>query len=49
MCSGQQLIFSKSLADVITSTGTVTSVYEEAWPANNYFDVSAGAEAPGLY
>jgi hypothetical protein len=46
MCSGQQLIFSKSLADVITSTGTVTSVYEEAWPANNYFDVSAGAEAP---
>lgn len=46
MCSGQQLVFSKSLSDVITSTGTVTSVYEEAWPANNYFDISAGAEAP---
>lgn len=46
MCSGQQLIFSKSLGDVITSTGTITSVYEESWPANNYFDISAGAETP---
>lgn len=46
MCQGQKLIFSKSLADVTTSTGTVTSVHEESWPADNYFDVSAGAEAP---
>lgn len=46
MCSGQQLVFSKALSDVVTSTGTVTSIYEEAWPVNNYFDISAGAEAP---
>lgn len=46
MCQGQKLLFSKSLADVTTSTGTITSVYEECWPADNYFDISAGAEAP---
>lgn len=44
--NGQNVYFSKSLDDVTTSTGTITSRYEEAWPAFNFFDVSSGAETP---
>lgn len=44
--NGQNVYFSKSLDDVTTSTGTITSRYEEAWPAFYFFDVSSGAETP---
>ena len=38
------LYFSKNLDDVTTSTGTITSKWEEAWPATNQMDVSETAE-----
>lgn len=44
--NGQNVYFSKNLDDVTTSTGTITSKYEEAWPAFYFFDISAGAETP---
>lgn len=38
------LYYSKNLDEVITSTGTITSKWEEAWPATNQQDVSEAAE-----
>jgi len=40
----QFLRFSKSLAEVITSTGVIAGRYEEDWPSYNSIDVSEGAE-----
>lgn len=44
MVSGQYLYFSKSADEVLTSTGLITSRYEECWPATYQLDVSEGAE-----
>lgn len=44
MLQGQNIVFSKSLAEVTTPTTTVAGRYEEAWPAQNTFDISVGAE-----
>lgn len=41
---GPTLYFSKNLDDVTTSTGTITSKWEEAWPATYSLDVSELAE-----
>lgn len=41
---GPTLHFSKSLSDVTTSTGTITSKWEEAWPATYTIDISELAE-----
>ena len=38
------LFFSKNLVDVTTSTGTITSKWEEAWPASNRLDISETSE-----
>ena len=47
---GPTLYYSKALFDVTTSTGTITTKWEEAWPATNSFDVSTSAEnVTGLY
>jgi hypothetical protein len=44
MLVGQNLIFSKSLAEVTSPTGLIGGRYEEAFPPANIFDVSTGAE-----
>ena len=41
---GPTLYFSKNLDDVTTSTGTITTKWEEAWPATYSLDVSENAE-----
>lgn len=41
---GHILYFSKSLGDVVTSTGLTTGKWEEAWPATNQIDISTRAE-----
>lgn len=41
---GKSLYFSKSLAEVTTSTGLITSKWEEAWPGDYLFDVAYGDE-----
>lgn len=38
------LFYSKNLDEVLTSTGTITSKWEEAFPATNQMDVSETAE-----
>ncbi len=38
------LYYTKNLDDVVTSTGTITSKWEEAWPATYQQDVSETAE-----
>lgn len=45
MIQGNILYFSKSLADLTTSTGLIAGRYEEAWPPENQLDISEGAEA----
>lgn len=42
--SPNALVFSKNLTEVTTSTGTITTKWEEAWPATNQIDVSEFAE-----
>jgi hypothetical protein len=44
MALGHTLFFSKNLTDVTTSTGTITSKWEEAWPSTNQIDLSEFAE-----
>lgn len=44
MAIGDTLYFSKNLTDVTTSTGLITSKWEEAWPATNIIDLSQNAE-----
>ena len=44
MLSGQSLFFSKSLDELVTSTGFIAGRYEEAWPIGNVIDISELAE-----
>lgn len=44
MILGTQLIFSKAIADVTTSTGIIAGRYEEDWPPEDSIDLSPGAE-----
>lgn len=44
LADGQFLYFSKSLSEVTTSTGTIVTRYETAWPGDNQMDSSIGAE-----
>lgn len=44
LADGNLLQFSKSLDEVITSTGNVAGRYEEDWPPSNAIDISADAE-----
>lgn len=41
---GKTVFFSKSLSEVTTSTGLITSKWEEAWPANNRLDIGFNNE-----
>jgi hypothetical protein len=41
---GRSVYFSKSLGEVTTSTGLITSKFEEAWPGDNVLDVAYGNE-----
>jgi hypothetical protein len=41
---GQFLYYSKSLAEVTTSSGIIAGRYEEDWPLDNSLDCSPGAE-----
>lgn len=41
---GQSLYYSKSLDELVTSTGVIVGRYEESWPADNQIDISEGAE-----
>lgn len=46
---GQNLFFSKSTSDLTLPNGFIAGKYEEAWPADQYLDISEGAEqATGL-
>lgn len=40
LANGPNLYFSKNLDDITTSTGTITTKWEEAWPATNVLDIS---------
>jgi hypothetical protein len=39
------IFFSKSIDDLTLPDGFIAGKYEEAWPGNNYFDISDGAES----
>lgn len=41
---GKSVYFSKSLSEVTTSTGLITSKWEEAWPGTNVLDLAYGNE-----
>lgn len=41
---GKSVYFSKSLGEVTTSTGLITSKWEEAWPGTNVLDLAYGNE-----
>lgn len=46
----QNLYFSKALGELTLPNGFVAGKYEESWPPQNYFDISAGAETiSGLF
>lgn len=42
---GKSLFFSKSIDEVTTSTGLITSKWEEAWPGSNQLDIAYDDEA----
>lgn len=44
MAQGQNIFFTKSVNELTLPNGYIAGKYEEAWPADNYFDVSQGAE-----
>lgn len=44
LAAGQTLFFSKSLAEVLTSTGIIAGRYEDCWPVSNSIDISENAE-----
>lgn len=44
MSSGQNVFFSKAVAELTLPNGFIAGKYEECWPGSNYFDVSEGAE-----
>jgi hypothetical protein len=46
MIYGQMLAVSKSLDEMVTSTGVVAGNYEEAWPSAWQIDISQGSETP---
>lgn len=41
---GKSVYFSKSLGEVTTGTGLITSKFEEAWPGDNVLDIAYGNE-----
>lgn len=41
---GKAVYYSKSLGEVTTSTGLITSKFEEAWPGDNELDIAYGNE-----
>lgn len=41
----QLLYYSKNISELVTDTGLITGRYEECWPAENFLDVSGGAES----
>lgn len=43
--STHSVFFSKSVGELTLPNGFIAGKYEEAWPGNNYFDVSDGAES----
>lgn len=43
--STHSVYFSKGIADLTLPNGFIAGIYEESWPASNYFDVSDGAES----
>lgn len=48
--AGQNLFFSKSTSELTLPDGFIAGKWEESWPAENYFDISEGAESGrGLY
>lgn len=50
MLAGQYLFFSKSTAELTLPSGFIAGKWEESWPAENFFDISEGAEnGRGLY
>jgi hypothetical protein len=44
MANGQNIFFSKSVAELTLPNGFIAGKYEECWPLSNYFDISEGAE-----
>lgn len=44
MANGQNIFFSKAVAELTLPNGFIAGKYEECWPGSNYFDVSEGAE-----
>lgn len=44
MANGQNIFFSKSVAELTLPNGFIAGKYEECWPGSNYFDISQGAE-----
>jgi hypothetical protein len=44
MANGQSLFFSKSLDELVTSTGIIAGRYEEDWPPGNVINISNSAE-----
>jgi hypothetical protein len=44
MALGSQIVFSKSLAEITSSTGIVAGRYEENWPPSNAIEVAPGPE-----
>ena len=44
MAVGQNLYYSKSVADLTLPNGFIAGKYEEAWPLDNLLDISEGAE-----
>ena len=50
MAQEQNLFFSKAVAELTLPNGFIAGKYEESWPPQNYFDISAGAETiQGLF
>jgi hypothetical protein len=43
--STHSIFFSKSVTELTLPDGFIAGKYEEAWPGDNYFDVSDGAES----
>lgn len=44
MAVGQNLYYSKSVADLTLPNGFIAGKYEEAWPQDTFLDISEGAE-----
>lgn len=44
LAQGQNLFFSKAVAELTLPNGFIAGKYEESWPSDNFFDISEGAE-----